>query len=415
MIKGTCRENPAMRASDGRRRIVSIVGTRPEAIKMAPLTRAIAARRDLRHEVILTGQHRGLSGMFEADVVKDLSCDPRGRTAPRLREALHRAIYPHLSASRADLVLVQGDTASAFAGALAARSCGVPIGHVEAGLRSFDLKQPWPEEGNRTAIDALAELLFAPTEAAAANLAADWRVKGRVFVTGNTGIDALLQARKPIAPPQAAAGERTILVTCHRKENQGGPIRTICTALRRIVREFPLRVVLPLHPNPHVRRELESLLGDEPRISLIEPLDHGEMVCLMDASWLILTDSGGLQEEGPALGKPVLVMRNVTERQEAVATDNIELVGTETAEIVRAVSRLLRDPDRYARMSRPAFPFGDGSASERILAAIDGWFSPRGAAPFSMRRGGAGRGDGRGRPAPPPDGRSGCLGRGNGR
>lgn len=345
---------------------------------MAPLVRALARRGDIAQEVILTGQHQGLAGMFDSGVVAELACDPKGRTAPRLREALHRAISRHPGTTGADLVLVQGDTASAFAGALAARSCGIPVGHVEAGLRSFDLKQPSPEEGNRTAIDALSDLLFAPTEAAAANLRADWRVKGRVFVTGNTGIDALLQARGE--PPEAQAardGDRIILVTCHRKENQGEPVRSICAALRRIVRELPLRIVLPLHPNPHVRREVERLLGGEPRIALLEPLEHREMVRLMDASWLILTDSGGLQEEGPALGKPVLVMRNVTERAEGVASDNIELVGTETDGIVAAVSRLLAEPERYARMSQPAFPFGDGRASERIVAAIDGWFAGR--------------------------------------
>jgi UDP-N-acetylglucosamine 2-epimerase (non-hydrolysing) len=367
-----------MRAFGKRRRILSVVGTRPEAIKMAPLVRAIDRREDLAQEVILTGQHGGLSGMFESGHLTELDCDPRGRTAPRLRETLHRAISRHPGTAGADLVLVQGDTASAFAGALAARSCGIPVGHVEAGLRSFDLKQPSPEEGNRTAIDALSDLLFAPTEAAAANLRADWRVKGQVFVTGNTGIDALLQVREAPPMPQAlnAAG-RMVLVTCHRKENQGEPVRTICAALRRIVTELPLRIVLPLHPNRHVRSEVETLLCGEPRIRMVEPLEHQEMVRLMDSCWLILTDSGGLQEEGPALGKPVLVMRNVTERGEAVASDSIELVGTETHGIVAAVSRLLAEPERYARMARPAFPFGDGRASERIVAAIDGWFAAR--------------------------------------
>jgi UDP-N-acetylglucosamine 2-epimerase (non-hydrolysing) len=364
-----------MRACGGRRRIVSVVGTRPEAIKMAPLIRAIARQPRFAQEIILTGQHRALAGMFESAAVTDLACDPRGRTPPRLRETMHRAINRHLRISGADLVLVQGDTASAFAGALAARACGIPVGHVEAGLRSFDIKQPWPEEGNRTAIDAISDLLFAPTDAAAANLAAEWRVKGKVFVTGNTGIDALLQARGPQPSRLYERSDKVLLVTCHRKENQGEPLRAICAALRRLVRELPLTMVLPLHPNRHVRRELEGLVGDEPCIRLVEPLEHGEMVRLMDESWAILTDSGGLQEEGPALGKPVLVMRNVTERGEGVATDNIELVGTQTAGIFAAVERLLAEPERYARMSRPSFPFGDGRASERIVAAIGEWFA----------------------------------------
>ena len=362
-------------------RVVSVVGTRPEAIKMAPLVRALAERPWVWQEVVLTGQHTGLAAMCGRATrtdLRELDCAPRGRTAMKLRETLHRVLAGHLKQAPADLVLVQGDTASAFAGALAARDCGVPLGHVEAGLRSFDLRQPWPEEGNRVAIDALSDLLFAPTEAAARNLAADWRVKGRVFVTGNTGIDALFEARSRL--PAATAEEqdrKTILVTCHRKENRGEPVRAVCAALKRLVRELPLRVELPLHPNRHVRGEIEALLGGEEWISLREPLEHEDMVALIDRSWLILTDSGGLQEEGPALGKPVLVLRNVTERGEAVETENVALVGTATERIVAAVTALLDDEERYARMARPSLPFGDGRASARIADAIEAWLRVR--------------------------------------
>jgi UDP-N-acetylglucosamine 2-epimerase (non-hydrolysing) len=361
-------------------RIVSIVGTRPEAIKMAPLVRTLAERPWVWQEVVLTGQHVGLGPMFESGLraeLRELDCEPRGRTAIKLRETLHRVLCGHLKHAPADLVLVQGDTASAFAGALAARDCGIPLGHVEAGLRSFNLREPWPEEGNRTAIDAFSDLLFAPTEAAAGNLATDWRVKGQVFVTGNTGIDALFEARKARPPATQEQGRKTILVTCHRKENQGEPVRAICAALKRLVREHPLRIALPLHPNRHVRGELEALLAGEEWISLLEPLEHGEMVALIDRSWLLLTDSGGLQEEGPALGKPVLVLRNVTERGEAVETESIALVGTGTEAIVSAVSALLEDPERYQRMARPCLPFGDGRASMRIADAIEGWLRVR--------------------------------------
>ena len=361
-------------------RIVSIVGTRPEAIKMGPLVRALGERRWAQQEVVLTGQHSGLPAMFGplgGAELRELDCEPRGRTAIKLRETLHRVLSGHLKQAPADLVLVQGDTASAFAGALAARDCGIPLGHVEAGLRSFNLRQPWPEEGNRMAIDAFSDLLFAPTEAAARNLAADWRVKGRVFVTGNTGIDALLQARRPVTAAAGDEARKTILVTCHRKENQGEPLRSVCAALKRLVRELPLRVVLPLHPNRHVRGELEPLLAGEEWISMIEPLGHAEMVALMDRSWLLLTDSGGLQEEGPALGKPVLVLRNVTERGEAVETDNVALVGTETEAIVAAVTEILHDAGRYASMARPSLPFGDGRASARIADAIEAWSRAR--------------------------------------
>jgi UDP-N-acetylglucosamine 2-epimerase len=357
-------------------RIVSIVGTRPEAIKMAPVVRALAARPRLRQRVVLTGQHGGLRSTFEtltSDLL-ELPCDPRGRTAPKLREALHRHLCGHFQRDPADLVLVQGDTASAFAGALAAKDCGIPIGHVEAGLRSGDLSHPWPEEGNRIAIDALSDLLFAPTERAAANLRADWRATGEVHVTGNTGIDALLHMRDriPDIPPS-----RTILVTCHRRENQGAAYAAIAGALKRIVRELAVDIVVPLHLNRHVRAEAEASLGCEPRIRLLEPADHETMVRLMLGARLILTDSGGLQEEGPALGRPVLVIRGTTERPEALETGNVALVGSDPEAIFAAVRDVLADPDRLARMSRPAFPFGDGHAAPRIVAACEAWLGRR--------------------------------------
>jgi UDP-N-acetylglucosamine 2-epimerase (non-hydrolysing) len=359
-------------------RVVSIVGTRPEAIKMAPVVRAIAASPGLSQRVVLTGQHQGLADFFAGAAepsVRELRFDPRGRPPHRLREAIHAAVYRYFLKRRADLVLVHGDTTSAFAGALAAFDLGIPIGHVEAGLRSFDFKQPWPEEGNRVAIDVLADLLFAPTQAAARNLATEWRVRGRVHVTGNTGIDELFHTREQLrriaAGGGACDGRKLILATCHRKENQGEPARAVCSALRRLVRELPVEVVLPLHPNPHVRRSIESLLADEPLVRLVEPLDYEQMVALMDRCWLILTDSGGLQEEGAALGRPVLVLRNVTERPEALVTGNIELVGTDEARVVATVSSLFHDSGRYARMARPSLAFGDGRAAPRIVKAIE--------------------------------------------
>jgi UDP-N-acetylglucosamine 2-epimerase (non-hydrolysing) len=363
-----------------RHRIVSIVGTRPEAIKMTPVVRELAAREGVSQQLVLTGQHEGLARYFAlpASRLIELPYDPRGRTPPRLRETLHAILSSYLRRERVDLVLVHGDTASAIAGALAARDCEVPVGHVEAGLRSFDLRQPWPEEGNRVAIDCLSDLLFAPTQAAAANLRADWRVKGEIFVTGNSGIDALFQALG--AEPAARAGEsgrRVILATCHRKENRGAPTRAVCAALKRLVEELPVEVVMPLHPNRHVRRELQDLLAGVPHIKLIEPLDYGEMVRLMARCWAIVTDSGGLQEEGPALGKPVLVLRNVTERGEGLAGAGLELVGTDEERIVAAVRALFEDAEHYARMSRPSLPFGDGRAAPRIVDGIERWLLNR--------------------------------------
>ncbi|MFL6843345.1 MAG: non-hydrolyzing UDP-N-acetylglucosamine 2-epimerase [Allosphingosinicella sp.] len=357
--------------------IVSIVGTRPEAIKMAPL--ALALEGHAAHQILLTGQHGGLSRYFDlpGERLRQLRFDTRGSPV-RMRERLHRLLCGEFEGKRIDLVLVHGDTTSAVAGAFAARDWRIPVGHVEAGLRSFDFNQPWPEEGNRVAIDALSDLLFAPTEAAADNLRADWRAKGRIWVTGNTGIDALLQARARVSPlPADPRGRRLILVTCHRRENQGEPALAVCEALKRLVRTLPVRIALPVHPNPLARGPVERALAGVEHIELLEPLDYDPMVRLMDSSWLILTDSGGLQEEAPALGKPVLVLRNVTERPEALATGNLELVGTETERIVEAVEALFADESKYRRMARPAFPFGDGKASRRIVAAIGTWLAER--------------------------------------
>jgi UDP-N-acetylglucosamine 2-epimerase (non-hydrolysing) len=386
---------------------------------MAPVAQMLDGRHDFEHRLLLTGQHADLARCFElpAGTVRELAYDPRGRTPRGLRQSLHALLCGQFRRERIDLVLVQGDTTSAVAGAFAARDCDIPIGHVEAGLRSFDLRQPHPEEGHRIAIDALSDLLFAPTGAAAENLRREGRAKGRIWVTGNTGIDALLQTRARLERRDVAAddGRRLILVTCHRCENQGEPIRAVCEALKRLVRELPVRIAAPLHLNRHNRRAMEEALAGTEHVELMEPLDYEAMVRLMDQSWLILTDSGGLQEEAPALGKPLLVLRNVTERPEALATGNIELVGTDTGRIVAAVAGLLADGNKYARMSRPAFPFGDGHAAERIAAAIDSWLTERGRGPASRRHASAGRAAA---PEPPiyrPDARSARRGQGSAR
>jgi UDP-N-acetylglucosamine 2-epimerase len=347
---------------------------------MAPVARALAGLAGARHEVVLTGQHDGLAGHFDpGQRLRQLRFDPAGRSVESLGEALRALLRGRFRRQRIDLVLVHGDTTSALAGALAARDCGIAVAHVEAGLRSFDLCQPWPEEGHRIAIDAVAELLFAPTDRAARNLRREGRASGRILVTGNSGIDALLQARARIAGPRQPtdSGRRLILATCHRRENQGVPALAVCGALRRMVRELPVRVAAPLHPNPATRRGVETALAGIPFVELLEPQGHEAMVRLIDSSWLILTDSGGLQEEAPALGRPVLVLREVTERPEAVASGNLELVGTDPDRLFAAVSGLLADERKYARMARPAFPFGDGRASERIAGAIAAWLAER--------------------------------------
>lgn len=360
--------------------IVSVVGTRPEAIKMAPVARALERLPGIGHEVVLTGQHPGLAGYFDlpGQSLRQLRFDPSGRTLDGLRDSLRALLCGCFRKRRVDLVLVHGDTTSAVAGAYAALDCGIPVGHVEAGLRSFDLDQPFPEEGHRVAIDSIADLLFAPTDEAAGNLRREGRASGKILVTGNTGIDALLQARMRAAPPDAPADpRRLILATCHRRENQGAPALAVCGALKRMVRELPVRVAAPLHLNPATRRGVEAALAGTPFVELLEPQGYEAMVRLMDSSWLILTDSGGLQEEAPALGRPVLVLRNVTERPEALATGNLELVGTDPDRLFAAVAGLLADESKYARMARPAFPFGDGHASERIAETIQEWLRER--------------------------------------
>jgi UDP-N-acetylglucosamine 2-epimerase (non-hydrolysing) len=353
--------------------IVSVVGTRPEAIKMAPVVRALS-ERGARQEVILTGQHAGLETSFELPrrAVSSLGINLKDQSAGEIRDAIHLALLRRFISRRPGMVLVQGDTSSALGAALAAYDCAVPIGHVEAGLRSGDRRQPWPEEDNRVLIDRMADLLFAPTDTAAANLARERDARGRIFVTGNTGIDALLLARRAgTQPPESA--RKTILVTCHRRENQGTRLRAVAAALKRMAAQLPVEIMFVLHSNPHLRRTVQCLLGGVPHVVLIEPLGHADMVGLMDRSWLILTDSGGIQEEAPGLGRPVLVLRDRTERVEALATGSVELVGTRSNRICEAVARLLHDERLYAEMARPRFPFGDGHAAPRIAEAVEAY------------------------------------------
>ncbi len=366
-------------------RLLSVIGTRPEAIKLAPLAIAAAARPAIEHRLVATGQHEAIFAQALADF--GLSIDHwlpefAAATPDETVAAIRARVAQLLASDRPDLLLVQGDTSSALAAALAADDLGVPIGHVEAGLRSHDLARPWPEEGNRVAIDARATMLFAPTRNAAANLAAEPAVTGRVHITGNTGIDAFLATRRRLPPALPDPDpRRLILVTCHRRENIGEGVANICVALRRLAARGDVRIVLPLHPNPAVAGPIRLALADTPAIELVAPLSYPATIALAERAFLILSDSGGLQEEAPALGKPLLVLRDVTERPEAIATGNVRLVGTDPGRIVGEAARLLDDPDLHAAMSYPAFPFGDGNASARILDAIVAW----GADPLHLR------------------------------
>jgi UDP-N-acetylglucosamine 2-epimerase (non-hydrolysing) len=283
------------------------------------------------------------------------------------------AMMRHVAA--ADLVVVQGDTSSAYGGALAAFRAGVAVAHVEAGLRSHDPKLPWPEEEYRTAIDARADLLFAPTELAAANLKAE-AVSGAIFVTGNTGIDAVLRAKAALPPPLLHdGGLPRLLVTCHRRESWGAGLRQVAAALRILAANGCARITVILPPNAHVAALLQQLLGDVPAVQLHPPCSHPELLAMMCDCDLMLSDSGGVQEEAPALGVPLLVLRDKTERPEALATGNMRLVGTDTRRIIDEVRRLLVDAHARARMMQPSFPYGDGRAGERIAAHIERWLA----------------------------------------
>lgn len=359
-------------------RIMALVGTRPEAIKMAPVTDALAAR-GLRPELIVTGQHPaldlegfGLGGL----VTHRLGC--AGMPDPIAHAGLvAEAVKSVLRQRGCDLLLVHGDTSSALGGALGGFEADIPVGHVEAGLRSFDTANPWPEEDNRVTIDACASLLFAPTDTSAANLRRE-NLAGEIHVTGNTAIDALSRLVGPLPQvSQLPADTPIVLVTCHRRENWGANLTPIALALLEIVRSGLARIELVLHPNPAMADAVRLLLGEEQGITLLPPLSHAEMIAAMRRASLILSDSGGVQEEAPALGVPLLVLREKTERPEAVASGNVRLVGTASNDIVTATRRLLLDPDAYAAMARPALPFGDGRAGERIAAAIEDWLERR--------------------------------------
>lgn len=340
---------------------------------MVPVAKALAARA-IRPTLIFTGQHSGLTatdfGLGSFDPI-ELGCageaDPHahvGRVIDALRPLL---------AGGPDLLVVQGDTSSALGGALAGFTAGVPVAHVEAGLRTHDPRFPWPEEEYRVAIDRHADLLFAPTETSAANLRAE-QVQGEIHVTGNTGVDALLAVEAKLPARNARAGSLPrLLVTCHRRESWSGGLTTIASALVAIARERPVAIDVVLHPNPYVAAKMRDLLQTCAGISLLEPCSHQELVQRIRDCDLVLSDSGGVQEEAPTIGTPLLVLRRKTERPEAIASGNALLVGTSAAKIVTEVHRLLDDPVERCRMAVRSLPFGDGRSGPRIAALIEDW------------------------------------------
>ena len=369
-------------------RIALVVGTRPEVIKLGPVYQALAADPRFEPVVIATAQHRELLDqmlpLFGMRLAVDLDLMRPGQTLAQVTAGALTGLQAAFADLRPDLVLVQGDTTTVLAGALAAFYAQIPVGHVEAGLRTGDTRSPFPEEMNRRLTGALADLHFAATPAARENLRREGVPPESIFVTGNTVIDALraIQRRAPALEETdlaglAPEGERLILVTAHRRENLGEPLRRVCRALRQIAESYPdVRVVYALHPNPQVRQVAQEELGDAERVALIEPPDYPRFVALMARAYLIVTDSGGVQEEAPALGVPTLVVRDTCERPEGLAAGAARLVGTDTATLVQAAEELLAGGEAYRRMRQAPCPYGDGQAAERIrqgMAYYFGW------------------------------------------
>ena len=364
-------------------RILSVVGTRPEAVKMAMVARALAGAAGIDHSLCVTAQHREMLDqvlrLFELRPDYDLEVMSPGQHLADVTSGVLQGMRGVLEETRPDRVLVQGDTTTVLATALAAFYAKVPVGHVEAGLRTGDMSSPWPEEMNRKVADALSDRHYAPTERARLNLLAEGVPDAGIVVTGNTVIDALLHVvgrlktepgladRATAALPEQDQERRLVLVTGHRRENFGSGFEQICRALARIGARDDVEIVYPVHLNPNVREPVFRLLGSHPNVKLVEPLDYLAFVHLMTQAHIILTDSGGVQEEAPSLGKPVLVMRDTTERPEALDSGNIRLVGTDTDRIADETARLLDDDEAHSEMARVRQPFGDGNASRRIL------------------------------------------------
>jgi len=367
------------------KRVLAVFGTRPEAIKLFPVVRALAAQPGLDVRTCVTAQHRGLLDQVLdiAGLTPDMDLDimEPGQSLDRLTARLLTGLGEVMDAERPDRVIVQGDTATAMVGALTAYYRKIPVSHVEAGLRSGNIYQPWPEEVNRRIVAPIADQHFAPTETSAEALRRENIDPATIHVTGNTVIDALYatQAKLAADPGLAAglddiarrfAGKRIILVTTHRRENFGDGMANIANAIQKIAERSDTAILFPVHPNPNVVSVMDDLLGDRANVARVDPLDYPHFVRALGLCDIALTDSGGVQEEAPALGKPVLVMRETTERPEGVTAGTAKLIGTDSARIVSEISTLLDDSNAYSAMARAHNPFGDGHASARIAGVI---------------------------------------------
>jgi len=361
-----------------RSRVLFIFGTRPEAIKLCPVVNAFRERDELDVRVCVTAQHRelldGVLATFGVTPDTDLDIMRPGQTPSEACGRMLAALDGMLASTQPDFAIVQGDTVTTFAGALACFYRRIPVGHVEAGLRTWDLSRPFPEEANRVLTSRIASLHFAPTEWAAANLRAEGVPEAAISVTGNTGIDAVLYVRDRLESgaldginlPGLDPARKLILVTAHRRESFGEGFERICTAIARLAERDDVQLVYPVHPNPNVRGPVHERLGGRANVLLVEPLDYVPFVDLMRRAWLILTDSGGIQEEAPSLGKPVLVMRQTTERPEGISAGTVKLVGTDVESVVYEATRLLEDSTAHKRASAVHNPYGNGRASRLI-------------------------------------------------
>lgn len=365
-------------------KVMSIFGTRPEAIKMAPLVKELERRKKIESIVCVTAQHREMLDQvlntFDIKPNYDLNIMKQGQTLADVTTRALIGLEEVIKEVKPDIVLVHGDTTTTFAGALAAFYNQVAIGHVEAGLRTYDKYSPFPEEMNRQCVDRMTDMYFAPTEISKDNLLKENIDESKIYITGNTAIDAIsttvddnythpeLEWIKP--------GEKMILLTAHRRENLGEPMRHIFRGIKRIVDEFDdVKVIYPIHMNPRVREVANEVFGDADRVKLIEPLEVFDFHNFQNKSYIILTDSGGIQEETPSLGKPVLVLRDTTERPEGIAAGTLKLVGTDEEVIYEETKKLLTSKEDYEKMSKASNPYGDGHASERIVDAIEKYFN----------------------------------------
>ncbi len=363
----------------GMKKVMLVFGTRPEAIKMCPLVKELQKRPKFHTVVCVTGQHQQMLSqvldIFEVRPDHNLAIMKQGQTLFDITIEILGRIRSILEEEKPDVVLVHGDTTTTFATSLACFYLQIPVGHVEAGLRTYDLSSPYPEEFNRQAVGSIARYHFAPTENARENLIREGKWENRIFVTGNTAIDALrTTVRDSYTHPELewAKGFRMVLLTAHRRENLGQPMRRMFSAIRSIIEEYEdVKVIYPIHLNPEVRNVAREILSGCDRIHLIEPLDVLDFHNFMSRAFMILTDSGGIQEEAPTLGKPVLVMRDTTERPEGLKAGTLKLVGTDEKQIYENMKLLLDDGKEYSRMSRASNPYGDGHACRRIANILE--------------------------------------------